>query len=714
MTQGKRLLLHVPIGALLLGSSAVGQELASDAVQKEAEGLGLNGLGDSQADLVYTPVTPCRIIDTRLAGGKIAAGTTRSFKVTGDTTAQGGANCGIPFGSATSAMINFVAVGATAPGDLRVTPSGATMPTASILNWAGGVSGLNLANGLAVALCNPAQTTCTSDITLQADASAIHVVADVQGYYRKTPALSVNTSLSNTALGDSALASNTTGTENTATGRSALQQSTTAADNSAFGYAALAATTTGGSNSAFGAKALSANTTGGGNSAFGYSALGSNQTGAVNAAFGSLALGANTTGFANSAFGSQALRSNTTGQYNSAFGLQALWANTTGIGNSAFGEEALTANTTGAGNSAFGAMALYNATTGDSNSAFGDAALFANTTGAGNSAFGEAALYANQTGQANAAFGYYALRKTTASGSSAFGYQALYSNTTGGLNAAFGYNALYANTTGGDNSAFGYLALQANTQGQQNSAFGRAALFANTTGSFNSAFGIESLSSNTLGTFNAAFGHRALRSSTGSYNAAFGQLALWQMSSGDNNIAVGYSAGFSLTSGSYNVYVGNNGMSESNTIRIGTAGTHTATYIAGISGTTLTGSAVYVNSNGQLGVATSSSRYKEQIADMSAESDVLLKLRPVSFYYRPDLDETHLRQYGLVAEEVAEVAPGLVAYDADGTPQTVRYHFVNAMLLNEVQKQRRQLDNQNAEIRELRKQLARLEARLAQ
>jgi hypothetical protein len=103
---------------------------------------------------------------------------------------------------------------------------------------------------------------------------------------------------------------------------------------------------------------------------------------------------------------------------------------------------------------------------------------------------------------------------------------------------------------------------------------------------------------------------------------------------------------------------------------------------------------------------------------------VLLKLRPVSFYYRADLDETHTRQYGLVAEEVAEVAPGLVAYDEDGTPQTVRYHFVNAMLLNEVQRQTRRIHAQEVEIRELRaqqavldelkEQLARLEARLPQ
>jgi hypothetical protein len=84
---------------------------------------------------------------------------------------------------------------------------------------------------------------------------------------------------------------------------------------------------------------------------------------------------------------------------------------------------------------------------------------------------------------------------------------------------------------------------------------------------------------------------------------------------------------------------------------------------------------------------------------MDAESDVLLKLRPVSFYYRPEHDWTHSRQYGLVAEEVAEVAPGLVDYDEDGQPQTVRYHLLNAMLLNEVQKQRQQLEAQDEQLR---------------
>jgi septal ring factor EnvC (AmiA/AmiB activator) len=82
---------------------------------------------------------------------------------------------------------------------------------------------------------------------------------------------------------------------------------------------------------------------------------------------------------------------------------------------------------------------------------------------------------------------------------------------------------------------------------------------------------------------------------------------------------------------------------------------------------------------------------------MGSESDLLMRLRPVAFYYKPELDETRTRQYGLVAEEVAQVAPQLVVFDKDGAPQTVRYHFVNAMLLNEVQKQRQLLDDHERE-----------------
>jgi hypothetical protein len=155
-------------------------------VQQRASGLLPipNILGSTQADLVYTPVTPCRIIDTRLGGGAIAAGTTRNFVVsgTGGFPAQGGTSggCGIPLGPATAAVINLVAVGPAGAGDLRITPFGTAIPVASIINY---TSGLNLANGPAVTICNPATTTCNSDITIQADVSATDLVADVQGYF---------------------------------------------------------------------------------------------------------------------------------------------------------------------------------------------------------------------------------------------------------------------------------------------------------------------------------------------------------------------------------------------------------------------------------------------------------------------------------------------------------------------------------------------------
>jgi len=287
---------------------------------------------------------------------------------------------------------------------------------------------------------------------------------------------------------------------------------------------------------------------------------------------------------------------------------------------------------------------------------------------------------------------------------SAFGAGALNDSTTGGGNSAFGHMALLDNTTGNQNSAVGNYALRSNTEGYQNCAVGSYALQANTEGYQNAAVGDQALGSNTIGRFNSAVGSAALQANTeGILNSAFGRNALANVAGGTGNTAVGYGAGQNLTSGSYNIYIGHDGVAtESFTLRIGED--QSATYIGGIHGaTSASGLAVFVSSSDKLGTATSSRRYKDEIVDMSAESDVLLKLRPVSFYYRKDLDDTHLRQFGLVAEEVAEVAPGLVAYDEDGAPQAVRYHFVNAMLLNEVQKQRRQIE-------ELEARLARLEA----
>ena len=125
------------------------------------------------------------------------------------------------------------------------------------------------------------------------------------------------------------------------------------------------------------------------------------------------------------------------------------------------------------------------------------------------------------------------------------------------------------------------------------------------------------------------------------------------------------------------------------TIRIGVPGTQTRAFVAGISGATSSGgAAALVNSSGQLGTTTSARRFKDDIADMADASAGLLKLRPVTFRYRPEHDDgSRLLQYGLIAEEVGEVYPGLVVSDRQGKPESVRYHLLPAMLLNEVQRQ---------------------------
>jgi trimeric autotransporter adhesin len=537
-----------------------------------------------------------------------------------------------------------------------------------------------------------------------------------------------STGTDNSAFGSRTLAGNMAGSENAGFGTNALLNNLTGNFNSAFGVGALSTDTAGNSNSAFGYRALRFNTAGG-NSAFGANALTANTSGTNNTAAGFGALSTNTTGADDVAVGVGALGKNTTGQRNAAFGSSALHANNTTSDNSAFGYQALENNTT-AFNSAFGSGALAADTTGDQNSAFGAQALNSNTTGQFNAAFGTFALGNNKGGKFNSAFGYQALNfNGGGQQNSAFGSNALFTNTSGTDNSAFGFGSLLANSSGVDNSALGASALHDNSTGVANSAVGSNALLHNTTGQENAAVGTGALSTNTAGSANSAFGIRALRFSTDSFNTALGRDALTNLASGGSNIAIGDSAGKNLTSGHNNVYLGNPGQaSESNTIRLGSFSQQNVFIPAightfFINGTPLQGDP----RTGQIGFAGSSRRFKHEIADMGGETELLMKLRPVSFYYRPELDETQTRQYGLVAEEVAQVAPQLVVFDQDGAPLMVRYEFINAMLLNEVQKQRQLLAEQHkaneqqqgtiarqqAEIQDLAARLARLEAALA-
>jgi hypothetical protein len=287
----------------------------------------------------------------------------------------------------------------------------------------------------------------------------------------------------------------------------------------------------------------------------------------------------------------------------------------------------------------------------------------------------------------------------------AFGNGAL-ANNVGTADSAFGVSALGNNSTGSNNSATGYLALFNNTTGVNNTADGVGALFSNTTSNNSTATGVDALFNNT-GRGNTADGSSALfTNSSGFRNTACGGSALFNNTTGDDNIALGWQAGFNLTTGSDNIDIDSPGTAgDDSTIRLGTQGTQTATFIAGISGTTVTtGVDVVVGTNGQLGIMPSSLRYKRDIRSLDKRSQGLWQLRPVTFRYKQDPQGQ--RQYGLIAEEVAKVFPELVVRGNKGEIESVQYRELIPLMLNEMQ-------HQQAAMATLKAENARLEARLA-
>ena len=383
-------------------------------------------------------------------------------------------------------------------------------------------------------------------------------------------------------------------------------------------------------------------------------------------------------------------------------------------------------------NTAEGDNALLNVNTaiGINNTAVGANALRDNTTGSYNVGIGSGALASNTTGNQNMAIGTQALTNNTANFNLAIGFRVAFMNTTGNHLTGVGAAALRNNTTGNFNTAIGADALRENTTGDYNTAIGAGALNINATGSFNTATGISALAFNIAGDANTADGNSALLlNRTGQFNTAIGAQALYSnrsgndntaigsdaliVTSGNNNIALGSLAGENLTSGNNNIAIGNQGGgAESNTIRIGDPAIQTATFIAGISGVPVTGTTIVVNGSGQLGVAPSSQRFKDEIKPMDKASEAILALKPVTFRYRKEIDPAGTSQFGLIAEEVAKVNPTLVLRDKDGKPYTVRYDAVNAMLLNEFLKEHRTVQDLKVIVAKQEKQIETLTAGL--
>jgi hypothetical protein len=309
-----------------------------------------------------------------------------------------------------------------------------------------------------------------------------------------------------------------------------------------------------------------------------------------------------------------------------------------------------------------------------------------------------------------------------AGGNTADGQNALLSLTSGTFNTAIGFDSLLLNSDTSFNTGLGAGTLLTSTA-NQNTAVGAGALFSNTTGEDNNAIGAFALFSNTTAFFNNAHGREALFSNTeGNENNAFGDLAMENNTTGSSNTAIGDDALRNLVDGSGNVAVGDEagtglGASVNNCIAIGAPGAgpfatlDNTCFIGSIFGEPVsdpgTQAAVFVDQFNVVGIFNSSRNHKHDIRPMDKASETLYQLKPVTFKFNSDWKAS--TQYGLIAEEVAEVDSQLVVR-RDGETVTVRYEQINAMLLNEFLKEHKTALEERRKVKELEGTVARLVA----
>jgi len=324
----------------------------------------------------------------------------------------------------------------------------------------------------------------------------------------------------------------------------------------------------------------------------------------------------------------------------------------------------------------------------------------------GNTADGYLALLNLNGGFYNSAFGVFSLLSLTdASFDTGVGAGALLSDN-GGTNTAVGAGALINNLVASDNNAFGAFALLNNDSSGSgladfNNAHGRNALFSNVDGDENDAFGDDSMEENTTGSQNTAMGDDSLdANTTGNGNTAMGKESGNSIIDGNDNVVLGHNAGIGLVHASNNIAIGVEAagpfLDLDNTCFIGSIfgeptsdpGTQTA---------------VFVDQFNVVGIFNSSRNYKHDIQPMDKASETLYQLKPVTFKFNSDWKGT--TQYGLIAEDVAQVDPQLVVR-RNGETVTVRYEQVNAMLLNEFLKEHKQVEAQQATIAELKSTVA--------
>ena len=260
------------------------------------------------------------------------------------------------------------------------------------------------------------------------------------------------------------------------------------------------------------------------------------------------------------------------------------------------------------------------------------------------------------------------------------------------------------NAVSNANGFVGLNAGNATVSGVRNFGAGGNSLFSLTSGIDNTGSGVNTLYFCQNGSGNVAVGTGALTSLvSGNNNVAIGRIsglpgALGQLVSGNNNLAIGYGAGLAYTSSeSNNIVFSNSGVvSESNVMRLGTSGSGSGqvntTFIAGIYGVTVgvSGTAVFIDNTGNLGTIVSSIRFKQNVKDLGPKSEDIFKLRPVAFSYKKD--ESNTENVGLIAEEVESVMPSLVVRDDQGLAFTVKYQDLPVLLLNEIQKLKKDIE----------------------
>ena len=306
----------------------------------------------------------------------------------------------------------------------------------------------------------------------------------------------------------------------------------------------------------------------------------------------------------------------------------------------------------------------------------------------GNTAEGEKALFSRLASRTPPPTGLF---------NTAVGWKSLYTVTNGGYNTGLGAGTLIFNT-GSNNTAVGTDALFTNNVGTDNTATGFQALFNNTSGILNTADGEFALFHNVHGGGNTALGLQALfHNSFGDNNTAVGVGALLNSGTGSNNIGLGQSAGYNVTTASNVICIGNlvPGANVPNSCYIGNIWDQAPGFPS---------SPVYVDLNGKLGTNASAKRFKKNIKPMDSASEAILALKPVTFHYKSD--HTNTEQFGLIAEEVAEVNPDLVVRDKDGKIYSVRYDQVNAMLLNEFLKEHKRFVEEQHKVEKLEATMA--------